>query len=240
MESAEIVMKTKAIKTRIFQEGEDLLSFITQHIRELANKDVLIISSKIVALSQGRTSLKSREDLIKQESDWYLKTKYTWLTLIKGRLFKSAGLDRSNANGKIILLPKNSFKVASDLRKKLIEYYKIKDLGLIIVDSKGAFLEKGIIGSHLAYAGLKGLKSYIDQKDIFNNKLQYSKVNVIACLASLGPLLMGEGNERRPLLIVKDLNLEFSDKIDEKELHIKADEDIYGDFFRVYKKKRSN
>jgi dihydrofolate synthase / folylpolyglutamate synthase len=228
-------MKAKAIKTRIFKEGEKLLPFILNSVKTLSDGDVLIISSKIVALSQGRVSSKSREELIKQESDWYLKTKYTYLSLVKGRLMKSAGLDQSNANEKTILLPEKSFQVAANLRKSLIKHFRIKNLGIIIVDSKAAFLEKGIIGSYLGYAGIIGLKSYIGQADIFKRRLKSSRVNVVASLAALGPLLMGEGNEQRPLLLISGLKVEFSDKLDYNELYVKPEEDIYGDFFREYK-----
>jgi dihydrofolate synthase / folylpolyglutamate synthase len=188
-----------------------------------------------VALSQGRVSSKSREELIKQESDWYLKTKYTYLSLVKGRLMKSAGLDQSNANKKIILLPEKSFQVAANLRKALVKYFKIKNLGIIIVDSKAAFLEKGIIGSSLGYAGIKGLKSYLGKGDIFRRPLKSSRVNVVASLAALGPLLMGEADEQCPLLIIKNLKLEFSDTVNCDELYFKPEEDVYGDFFREYK-----
>ncbi len=232
-------MKIKAIKTKVFKEKENLLVFIIKHLKKLEEGSVLVITSKIVALSQGRTalitSISDREALIKKESDWALKTKYTWLTLKDGMLLKSAGIDQSNGNGKTILLPLNCYKVAKYLRRELKKKFEINNLGIIIVDSRAAFLKKGILGFAMAYAGFKGLKSFIGQVDIFGRRLKSSRLNVADSLAVAANLLMGEGAERKPLVLIKDVDLEFVDRNDEKELVFKVQDDIYGDFFKVYR-----
>ena len=110
-------MQIKAIKTRVFKENENLLDFIFQYVRKIPEKSVLVITSKIVALAENRTVIfKNKREkiaLIKKESDFALKTKYTWLTIKDGMVMASAGIDDSNANGKLILLPKDSFKTAA-------------------------------------------------------------------------------------------------------------------------------
>lgn len=229
-------MNIKAIKTRIFEEKENLLDFIIEHLQIIEEETILVITSKIVALSQARTAIVNndleKEELIKKESDWALKTKYTWLTLKDGMLLKSAGLDQSNANGKLILLPENSFKVAKYLRRELKKKFKVHHLGIIIVDSRSAFLKKGSLGFAMAYAGFKGLKSYIGKKDIFGRKMKSSQVNIADSLAVSANLLMGEGAERKPLVLINDLKLEFIDKTNDNELLYDVKEDFYGDFFR--------
>ena len=66
----------------------------------------MVVTSKIVALSEGRTTTykneKERAELIKKESSFALKTKYTWLTIKDGMVMASAGIDESNADGKVI------------------------------------------------------------------------------------------------------------------------------------------
>ena len=117
-------MQIKAVKTRIFREHEELIPFILKYIKKLPEKSVLVITSKIVALSEGRTREidlsiphdKMREQIIRSESEYMLRTKYTWLTIKDGVVMSSAGIDESNADGKVILLPKNSFRAAADLR----------------------------------------------------------------------------------------------------------------------------
>ena len=55
-------MEIKAIKTRIFNENEDLLQFILKYVKKLPEKSVLVVTSKIVALSEGRTVLYKETD----------------------------------------------------------------------------------------------------------------------------------------------------------------------------------
>src|SRR3989344_4254376 len=123
-------MQIKAIKTRVFKENEDLIKFILKYVKKLPENSVLVITSKIVALSEGRTvPLKNKKQkiaLIKKESNFAVKTKYTWLTIKDNMVMAAAGIDESNANGKLILLPKDSFKTAAILRKQLQKKYKIK------------------------------------------------------------------------------------------------------------------
>ena len=73
------------IKTRIFQEGESLFSFIVEHIPMLEDGDVLVITSKIVALAEGRTFIahtpEEKIEYIKSESTRYSRTKYVHLTI---------------------------------------------------------------------------------------------------------------------------------------------------------------
>ena len=93
-------MQIQSIKTKVFNEQEDLTSFILKYIKKLPEKSVLVITSKIVALSEGRVVLykneKQKGELIKQESSFALKTKLTWLTIKDGMVMASAGIDESN------------------------------------------------------------------------------------------------------------------------------------------------
>ena len=60
-------MQILGIKTRIFKEGEDLMEFILEYTPTLREGDVVVLTSKIVALSQKRVgSVKDKEKLIKE------------------------------------------------------------------------------------------------------------------------------------------------------------------------------
>ena len=116
-------MIIQPIKTRVFQEGDDLFVFITNYFKKISEKSVIVVTSKIVALAEKRTAvvenIKSKEKLIRAESEFAIPTKYVWLTIKDGMVMASAGIDESNANGKLILLPNDSFKTARFLRDKL-------------------------------------------------------------------------------------------------------------------------
>lgn len=232
-------MKIKAVKTSLFHEGDDLSGFIIVHLPRLAEKAILVITSKIVALSQGRTvdpQKISWEKLIKKESQWVIPTKYCYLTLKEGMIAPNAGIDKSNAAGKWILWPKDSYVVAEDLRQRLCRHYKIKKLGVLITDSRCLPLRKGITGVALGYAGFKGLRDYIGKGDIFGRKLKMSRTNVADSLAVAAVLLMGEAAEQTPLAVIEDAPAEFTPKQNKRELKINPAVDLYRPLFERFLK----
>ncbi|MEK7658454.1 MAG: coenzyme F420-0:L-glutamate ligase [Patescibacteria group bacterium] len=233
-------MIIKSIKTRIFEEGEDIFSFITEYFKKLPEKSVVVVTSKIVALSEKRTAIikdnKTKELLIRKESEFAILTKYVWLTIKDGMIMAFAGIDESNANGKLILLPKDSFKTAHLLRKKLQKKYKIKKLGVLITDSHTAPLRSGVTGVALGYAGFCGIKSYIGTPDIFGRNFKFSRTDVADSLATGAVLVMGEGNEQQPLAVIEKAPIEFCDKINKNELYIDIKEDMYHPLFSKLKK----
>jgi coenzyme F420-0:L-glutamate ligase len=234
-------MKITPIKTRIFRENENLLKFILQYVKKISENSVLVVTSKIVALSEGRVvEFKDKSQkikLIKQESDFALKTKYVWLTIKDGMVMANAGIDESNADGKIILLPKNSFKSAEVLRKKLREKFQLKNLGVLITDSRLFPLRSGIVGVALGYAGFKGVRDYRNTPDIFGRILKMSRTDVADSLATSAVLSMGEGKEQQPLALISNAPVLFVDKINKRELLIDPKEDLYLPIFRSILKK---
>ncbi|MFA4975806.1 MAG: coenzyme F420-0:L-glutamate ligase [Candidatus Paceibacterota bacterium] len=237
-------MKIIPIKTKIFSENEDLLQFVLRYIKKVPENSVIVITSKIVALSEGRIVLidktishdKMREKIIKSESDFMLRTKYTWLTIKDGMVMASAGIDESNADGKMVLLPKDSFKLADFVRKELCKKFKIKNLGILITDSRLFPLRAGVVGVALGYAGFKGIRNYVGKKDIFGRTLKFSRTDVADSLATSAVLCMGEGREQKPLALINNAPVEFTDKINRKELYIDPREDLYQPLFEKIKK----
>jgi coenzyme F420-0:L-glutamate ligase len=232
-------MKVSAIKTRLFKEREALERFIAQHIPKLKNGSILAVTSKIIALSEGRTANgKDEAKLIRIESDWVMPTRYGSLTLKDGLLMWNAGIDESNAKGKIVLLPKDSFTAATKLRSALKKYYHIKKLGIVITDSRIMPLRAGVVGVALGYAGFKGLRDYRGKKDLFGRKLKFTQTDVADSLATAATLAMGEGSERRPLAIITDAPVAFSGKINKNELRISLEDDMYRPLFKTTKRKK--
>lgn len=231
----ETIMTIKPIKTRVFREGEDLLAFITDYFDSLAEQSVVVVTSKIVALAEKRTAIakddKTKEDLIRAESELAIPTKYVWLTIKDGMVMAAAGIDESNADGKLIMLPKDSFKTAENLRTKLKKKYSLKHLGVLITDSRTMPLRAGVTGVALGYAGFRGAKDYRDQPDIFGRKFKFSRTDIADSLAAAAVLVMGEGNEQQPLAIIEAPPIEFCDQVDRQELHIDIQDDMYRPLF---------
>jgi len=229
-------MQIQSIKTKVFNENEDLVLFILKHVKKIPEKSILVITSKIVALSEGRTAFfannKEKVKFIKKESDFSLETKLAWLTIKDGMVMASAGIDESNAQGKLIFLPKDSFKTADLIRKELKKIFKVKKLGVLITDSRIFPLRAGVVGVALGYAGFKGVKNYIGKKDIFGRVLKMSRTDVADSLATGAVLSMGEGNEQQPLALIADAPVEFVEKINKKELIINIKDDLYLPLFK--------
>ena len=233
-------MIVQPIKTLVFQEGDDLFAFITAYVKELTERAVIVVTSKIVALAEKRTAIiknaKTKENLIRAESEFAIPTKYVWLTVKDGMVMASAGIDESNANGKLILLPKDSFKTARLLRNKLRQRYDVRNLGVLITDSRTVPLRAGVTGVAVGYAGFRGIKDYRDTPDIFGRKFEFSRTNMADGLAAAAVLVMGEGNERQPLAIIESAPVEFSDNVNRRELYIDIQEDMYRPLFSTFPK----
>lgn len=228
-------MKVLPRKTRIFREGESLKDFIVAHIPRVAENTVLVITSKIVALAEGRTAdivdASTREKVIRSESDFAIRTLYTWLTLKDGLLMSSAGVDESNADGKLILLPKDSFAVATKLRRELRAHYGVKNLGILIPDSRVMALRAGAVGVAMGYAGFRGIRDYRGTPDIFGRAMKVSRTNIADSLATAAVMVMGEGAEQQPLALITDAVVEFTERTNRTELTIPPSHDMYRPFF---------
>lgn len=233
-------MNILPLKTRIFREGEDLLDFIVEYLPSLQDGDVLAVTSKIVALAEGRTAELSdqvtKEMLIRSESEMALQTKYTWLTVKDGMVMASAGIDESNADGKLILLPVDSYATAEALRGRLMERFSLSRLGVLLTDSRTLPLRAGVIGVSVGHAGFRAVRNYIGKPDIFGRQMTMSRTDVVDSLAAAAVLEMGEGAEQIPLALIRDATVEFVDEVDRNELKIDLEDDMYlplfGNIFR--------
>lgn len=243
-------MFIKAIKTRPFNTPQDdLFSLIKQsflHI-ELKEKSIIVITSKIVSIWQGRCvkvdSIKNKDDLIKKEADFYLERDkvpngYVMLTIKNNILIPTAGIDESNANGYFILWPKNPFLAAKQIYTFIKENYHLNNFGIIISDSCCVPSRCGTLGISIAHDGFYPLKDYRGTKDIFKREMKISRSNIADALATAAVLVMGEGDEQTPMAIIQDIDFvkfKESDLADANSLTINKDEDIYAPLLKAVK-----
>ncbi len=229
-------MKIKAIKTTIFRPRQNIYSFIEKYLPVIKENMILVVTSKIVALAEGRVEKNINEDskmeIIKKESEFVFPTKYVCLTIKDGIVMANAGVDESNANGDIILLPRDSFLAATKIRNYFKKKFQLNNFGVIITDSRCLPLRSGITGVALGYAGFRGLKDYRKQLDIFGRPFHFSRVDVADSLATAAVYCMGEGDERRPLATISDSGVEYCSRVNKNELKIDIKEDIYGPLFK--------
>lgn len=95
-------MQVLPIKTKIFEINDLLLEFIKAHVPELQEGDVLVITSKIIALSEGRVGkIEDREKILRAESELIIETPWAYLTLTTRGWEINAGIDESNADNQL-------------------------------------------------------------------------------------------------------------------------------------------
>jgi len=133
----------------------------------------------------------------------------------------------------LILLPKDSFESAATIRDELMKRFELKELGVLITDSRLFPLRAGVVGVALGYAGFQGIRDYRGMPDIFGRLLKLSQTDVADSLATAAVLCMGEGKEQQPLAVITDVSVVFTEKVNKKELYIDPKEDIYGPLFKA-------
>ena len=199
------------IKTKKFLPPKDDFYAELKHLPHLKAGDVLVIASKVLAIHQGRTvkvSNAQKKVLIEKEADYSLpmnklKGSEIVLTIKDNTLIPSAGIDESNGQGHYILWPKKVSQEAKKIARYLKQRNQIKKLGIIIADSHTTPLRWGTQGISLGFFGFNPLKDYRGAKDIFGKKLKYTQSNIVDSLANLGVLVMGEGKEQTPMVVIR-------------------------------------
>ena len=212
-------MKIKAIKTRKFLPPKDDLQNLLSAIRSLKENSVVAVTSKVVSIGEGRCipfAGINKDELIAKESDKYLPRRLNELTMytIKSNLLvAAAGIDESNANGYYILWPKNPDLSAKRIWEYLRKKFNVKNLGIIITDSKVTPLRRGVVGMAISYFGFKPLKDYRGKEDLFGRKFEMETSDIPDSLATAAVLEMGEGAESQPIAIISDIPyIEFIQK----------------------------
>lgn len=240
------------VKTRKFLTPKDnIYELIDGHLPPLKEGDVLCITSKILGIHQGRTVLidesnpKQRDQLAKQEAEWYIDRKHVphgfLLTIKDYTLIASAGIDKSNSNGYLVLWPKNVNKLLKEIVAYLKKKYKIKKLAAISTDSHVMPLRAGVIGISTGFYGMEPIRDMRGTPDIFGRKLKVTRINIVDALATMGVLMMGEGKEQTPMVIIRNADMvNFTDKSTYRKLAIHPEIDIYKPILKTFKKVKKN
>src|SRR5579883_1125688 len=197
-------MRIKALRTHRITSDDSLEAVLDSYLPPLESGDILVLTSKILSVIQGRVIPKdciSKEALIRQEADFILKIQTPGshcLTIKDGVLIPSAGIDESNGDSVYILYPEDMQKDAVHVWGYCRQKYGLKDFGVLITDSHTTPMRRGVTGIALAWCGFEPLYSYIGKPDLFGQPLRVTQVNVLDALAAASVFVMGEGNEQTP------------------------------------------
>lgn len=212
---------------------------IIQQIRKMlkkagikpVDKDVIVISGKFLAMSQGRyirlsqtavmkDSLQLAEryqmqpsmaELVVREADYILSgLKGFVLTIKDGAFSPNAGIDRSNVmKGYAILHPSEPSRAATMIRDWIYIEFSA-EVGVIITDSRLQPLRMGTVGIAIGASGLPAVLDDRGERDLFGNIMRVTRRAIADNIASAAQLLMGETNQAVPLVIVRGLDIDIS------------------------------
>lgn len=228
------------IQTPVFHKGESLLEFIIASVDSFVWKEnlILAITSKIVSIAENRTISRDaieKKELIKQEADYDLGEigHGVSLTIKNGLLLAAAGIDESNSeHGDYILYPEDPYASAARLRQGLQQRFNLKNLGIIITDSRTNPLRLGTVGVAVSFAGFRPVRSMIGDPDIFGRPLKLTKINLVDSLAAGAVLMMGEAAERCPLALIENASVLFTDNPERKDLEVDPANDMYSPLYQ--------
>lgn len=194
--------------------------------RKLRDGDVLVISSKFVAISEGRivrfdTVVPSKHaqalslyheippelcELVIRESDEILGGVAGFVLSAKdGMLSPNAGIDKSNiANGSAVLYPRHPGEAATMVVESMEFRHGVR-IGVVISDSRLMPTRRGTTGVAVAASGLEAVLDLRGKKDLFGNILKVTSQAIADDLCSAAQLVMGESDEASPFVLVRGL-----------------------------------
>lgn len=234
-------MEVIPIQTRIFHPPQDS---ITDELNTLSLRegDVVVITSKIVAIDEGRCvpmDGTDKETLVRSEADYIFhpEGRSKPLTLTNHTFISAAGIDESNGEGYYVLLPEDSFASAKRIYDTLRARHCLTHLGVVITDSHSLPFRYGAMSVAIGCWGFEPIESHIGRPDLFGREMNYSKTNIPDAIAAATTLVVGECDEAQPIAIVRGIpNLVFTDTDPQKDFFVPYEEDIYKDLFKGFKK----
>lgn len=209
---------------------------------KLTERTVVAITSKVVALCEGRTvplEGTDKDELIAREAAYYLPrslSRYNVsFTITRDMLVPTAGIDESNGNGSYVLWPRNPQDSANAIRAFLCRHYNVQDVGVVLTDSALRPLRWGVTGMAIAFSGFEPVHDAIGTADLFGRKLQYTKEGIQDGLAAAATLVMGEGARQIPIVSITDIPFVTFIRRDPSAeelaaLRIAPEDDLYGPF----------
>lgn len=190
------------------------------------------IYKKVKPLAEAKKIPVKSPELIQailEESRKILKAEHVIITETNQRFIcANAGIDKSNIKGdeNIGLLPENPDNVAKRIRQDIHSTIK-KSLGVIITDSFGRPFRNGAVGVALGVSGISPIKDQRGEKDLYGKELQSTMIGQADNLASAAQLVMGEGNEGIPVVIIRGFNFSFDKKATISPILRDSESDIF-------------
>jgi coenzyme F420-0:L-glutamate ligase / coenzyme F420-1:gamma-L-glutamate ligase len=225
------------LRSGIVKPGDRIIDMLLKaldkkHLR-LRNKDIVAVSSKIVAISENRIraldSVRPTEraltfarkysldppfaQIVLDEADIVVGgVKGALLTVRNGDAVANAGIDQKNAPpNTVVLWPVNPDRSARKIQAA-IKRFLGKDVGVVIVDSRVSPLRLGTTGFAIGSAGFRPVKDVRGELDLSGRKVRITFHALADGIAAAAQLTMGETAERTPFVVIRGAPATFGSR----------------------------
>lgn len=186
--------------------GDDLATVLLAALapEQVADGDVLVVTSKIVSKAEGRVVDGDREEWIERETVRLVALRGA-TRIVRNRLgltMAAAGIDASNvAAGSVVLLPEDPDASARALRRAVAERTGA-NVGVVVTDTAGRAWREGQTDIAIGAAGLTVLESFAGRVDAHGNELAVTAPAVADEIAGAVELAQGKLGAR-PFALVR-------------------------------------
>ena len=229
------------VKTRVMHPPQDdLYEVLDASLTDVHDGDVVLVTSKIVAIHQGRCvpiDGTDKDKLVDEEADYRIDRSYFKypITIKYNTFLAAAGIDASNSGEYYALLPEDPFGAAKEIWEYLRKKHKVENLGVIITDSHHIPFRTGAMGISISFWGIEPVDFHQGKPDLFGRPIEASSTNMVDTIAAGGAIVSGEVDECHPVVIARNVpNLVFTDKDVRHKLLVPPHNDMYKVLFEDF------
>jgi coenzyme F420-0:L-glutamate ligase/coenzyme F420-1:gamma-L-glutamate ligase len=232
---AEIIFKsitktnTKVLEGTIFVIAQKIVS---KSENRYINLDTVTPSNQAIELSKKLDKSANFIELVLRESNSIISSNNNVLIVEHklGFININAGIDRSNidqSTNQVLLLPEDPNQSAEDIGNELSILLGIK-VHIIISDSMTRAYRYGITGFAIGSSGINCLLDKKGSSDMYGNTLVTTEIAAGDELAAAASILMGQGDQRKPIVLINGYKDNTKVTTNAKALGILKKDDLYG------------
>jgi coenzyme F420-0:L-glutamate ligase/coenzyme F420-1:gamma-L-glutamate ligase len=230
----EIILKSISDNNLLLEDGDILIiaqKIISKAENRYINLDNVIPSQSAIDLGEELNRNPAFIQLILNESKSIISTEKNVIIVEHnlGFIHINAGIDRSNIpqdENLVLLLPVDPSSSAETIQSFISKSLNI-NISVIITDSMSRPYRSGVTNFALASANIQSLIDLKGESDIYGNTLKSTEIAIADELAAAAGLLMGQGDELKPVILMKGFSKSSYGINDALDLTVDEKNDLY-------------
>jgi coenzyme F420-0:L-glutamate ligase/coenzyme F420-1:gamma-L-glutamate ligase len=230
----EIILKSISDNNLLLEDGDILIiaqKIISKAENRYINLDDVIPSQSAIDLGEELNRNPAFIQLILNESKSIISTEKNVIIVEHnlGFIHINAGIDRSNIpqdENLVLLLPIDPSSSAEIIQSFISKSLNI-NISVVITDSMSRPYRSGVTNFALASANIQSLIDLKGESDIYGNTLKSTEIAIADELAAAAGLLMGQGDELKPVILMKGFSKSSYVINDALDLTVDEKNDLY-------------